>query len=164
MKIKQLTHILILWSGIQFKICKRTTPYVRLKTIILYLSVLVYRLFTIAAIRRATKMPPDWHILAVRGMCVLTLRGTVTSYGDIDLCQQWIRQWLVAWWFQSITRTSGDLSSVGFFGAHLRPISQEVIKISILKRGVWKNTPVKLLQDSPVASEIKWNKINYMLL
>ena len=47
----------------------------------------------------------------------------VTSYGDIDLGQHWLRWWLVAW-------------------RHLRPISQEVLKISLRQMNL-RNTLVK---------------------
>ena len=42
--------------------------------------------------------------------CVFTHCDTVTPYGDIDLGQHWLRQWLVAWGYQAITRTNVDLS------------------------------------------------------
>ena len=40
----------------------------------------------------------------------LTHWGPVMPYGNRDLDQHWLRQWLVAWWHQTITWTSVDLS------------------------------------------------------
>ena len=39
---------------------------------------------------------------------LLTHCGLVTPHGDIDLCHNWLRYWLVAWWHQAITWTSVD--------------------------------------------------------
>ena len=52
------------------------------------------------------------------------------QYGDMDLGQGCLRQWLVAWRHQAITWSSVDLSLVALCGNHLRPISQEMLKIS----------------------------------
>ena len=38
----------------------------------------------------------------------LTHWPLVTPYGDKDLGQLWLRQWLVAWWHQAITWTNVD--------------------------------------------------------
>ena len=40
----------------------------------------------------------------------LTRCGLVTPYGNIDQCQHWFRQWLVAWQHQAITWTNVDIS------------------------------------------------------
>ena len=48
---------------------------------------------------------------------VLTPCGRVTPYGDLNLGQTWLRQWLVACCLTHI----------------LRPIPQEVLKVSICK-------------------------------
>ena len=45
-----------------------------------------------------------------------TLCGLVTPYGDRDLVQHWLRQWLAAWRHRSITRTNVDLSPTGSCG------------------------------------------------
>ena len=65
-------------------------------------------------------------------VCILTHYGLVTSYGVIDLCQHWFRKWLVAWYVQAISWISVDWSSVGSCNIHLRAISQEMLKISIV--------------------------------
>ena len=39
----------------------------------------------------------------------LTPRDLVTPYGDIDLGQHWLMQWLVAWRHQAIAWTNADL-------------------------------------------------------
>ena len=49
--------------------------------------------------------------------------GLVMPYGNIDLGQPWLRQWLVAWCHQAITSTNVDLSSKVFCGIHQRTIS-----------------------------------------
>ena len=49
---------------------------------------------------------------------VLTHRGLVTPYGDIELSQHWLRQWLVAWQCQTIIWTNSD--------NHLRVILEEI--------------------------------------
>ena len=41
----------------------------------------------------------------------LTHCSLVTPYGDRDMGQHWLRQWLVAWRHQAITWTNVDLSS-----------------------------------------------------
>ena len=43
---------------------------------------------------------------------LLTHCGLVTPYGDMELGQHWLRQWLVAWRHQAITWTNVDWSSV----------------------------------------------------
>ena len=57
----------------------------------------------------------------------------MTPYGDKDLGQHLLRQWLVAWWHQAITWTNVDLSSITSSGIHLRAISQEMSQPSINK-------------------------------
>ena len=57
---------------------------------------------------------------------VLTYWGLVTPFGDIDLGQHWLREWLVTWRHQDITWSNVDLSSVRPSGIHLRAISQEI--------------------------------------
>ena len=44
-------------------------------------------------------------------MVCLTHCALMTPYGDIDLGQHWLRQWLVAWWHQAIAWTNVDLPS-----------------------------------------------------
>ena len=56
----------------------------------------------------------------------LTHCGLVTPYGDRDLGQLWLRQWLVAWRHQAITWTNVDWSSVKSSDIHIRAISQEM--------------------------------------
>ena len=69
----------------------------------------------------------------------LTHCGLVGLYGNTDLGQYCLRQWLVALHHQAIAWANVDLSSMGFFGTHLRPISQELLKISIGElKLVWK--------------------------
>ena len=46
----------------------------------------------------------------------------------------WFGQWLVTWWHQAITQINVDLSSVGFYGIHMKVISHKTAQyISIPK-------------------------------
>ena len=54
---------------------------------------------------------------------MLTHWGLVTPYGDVDLGQHWLRQWLVAWRHQAITWTNVDLSSDKSHDIQLRALS-----------------------------------------
>ena len=63
----------------------------------------------------------------------LTHCGPETPQGDKELSQHWLRQWLVAWRHQAITRTNVDLSSVRFCGIHRKTLSWEDLKIPISK-------------------------------
>ena len=63
-------------------------------------------------------------------------------YGDMELCQHWLREWLVAWRHQAITWTNVDLSSMRFDDIHLgalsledlkKPINKTRLKIAVLK-------------------------------
>ena len=74
----------------------------------------------------------------------LTHWGLVMPYGDRELCQHWLRQWLVAWRHQAITWTNIDLSSVRSCGVNVRTISQEIPQLSIIKIG-FKTTSLKFL-------------------
>ena len=57
----------------------------------------------------------------------------MTPYGDRDLGQHWLRQWLVAWWHQAITWTNVDWSSAKSSDIHIRAISLEMPQPSITK-------------------------------
>ena len=57
--------------------------------------------------------------------------GLVMPYGDMDLGQHWLRQWLVAWWHQAITWTNVDLSSVTYSDIHLMATIQGIPHPSI---------------------------------
>ena len=63
----------------------------------------------------------------------LTHCGLVTPYGDTELGQHWLRQWLGAWRHQAITWTNVDLSWVRCNGIHLRALSLDDVKIPINK-------------------------------
>ena len=56
----------------------------------------------------------------------LTHCGLVTPYGDIDLGQHWVRQWLVFWRHQAITWTNVYFSLVKFCSIHLRATPQRI--------------------------------------
>ena len=55
--------------------------------------------------------------------------GLMTPYSNCDLGKHWHRYYLVAWWYQAITRTNVNSSSMGFFGTDLRSISQEMFQM-----------------------------------
>ena len=68
------------------------------------------------------------------------------SYGDRDLGQHWLRQWLDAWRHHAITWTNVDLWSVRCCGIHQIAISQENTKIFIVEMSLkiyWFETVVK---------------------
>ena len=67
----------------------------------------------------------DFYIFLVT---LSTHCGIVKPYGDIDLGQHWLRQWLVVWRHQAITSSNFDISLVRFCGIHPRAISQRVPK------------------------------------
>ena len=73
-------------------------------------------------------------------------------YGDIDLGQHWLRQWLVAWWHQAITWTNVDLWSVRSIGIHLRAILQKIPQPPIIKISL-KITFLKFLSNLPGANK-----------
>ena len=50
---------------------------------------------------------------------ILTHCDLVMPYGDIDLGQHWLREWLVAWRHQAIIWTNVGLSSVRSIVIHL---------------------------------------------
>ena len=56
-----------------------------------------------------------------------------TPYGDRDLGQHCLRQWLVAWWHQAITWTNVDFLSLKSSDIHIRTILQEMPQPSITK-------------------------------
>ena len=92
-------------------------------------------------------------------MCVgLTHCGLVTPYGDRDLGQLWLRQWLVAWRHQAITWTNVDLSSVMSLGIHLRELSLNDVKIPINK------TRLKMASRSPRGQWVKTSSLMLMTL
>ena len=63
------------------------------------------------------------------GLDELTHYGLVMPYGDIYVSQHWFREWLVAWWHQTINSTNADLSWIVFCGIHQRAISQMLISL-----------------------------------
>ena len=74
---------------------------------------------------------PQWVNLSVTDVMTICYLlnancGLVTSYGDIDLDQHWLRLWLVTWPGRAIAWTNIDLILMGFSGIHLRAISLRV--------------------------------------
>ena len=70
------------------------------------------------------------HYVTILTHCGLM---SMMPYGDIELGQHWLRQWLVAWWHQAITWTNVDLSSVRSSDNYLRANSQKTPQPSITK-------------------------------
>ena len=83
-----------------------------------------------------------------------TYCGLVTPYGDRDMGQHWLRQWLVAWQHQAITWTNVDLSSVEICGIHLTTILLVALKVSIHEMS-WKIIFLKLQPHLTGANELK---------
>ena len=77
------------------------------------------------------------HSLLTQISQKLTHSGLAMPNEDIELCQHWLKEWLVAWWHQAITWTNVDLSSIRFSDSHLRAIEQEIPQPSVLKMA-WK--------------------------
>ena len=57
--------------------------------------------------------------------------GLVMPYDITELDQHWFRQRIVAWWYEAITWTNIDLSSVRSCGIHLRAILQGILEMSM---------------------------------
>ena len=55
----------------------------------------------------------QWCHMASSGWSKLTHCELVTPYGDIKMGQHWLRQWLGAWWHQTIACTNVDISLMG---------------------------------------------------
>ena len=79
----------------------------------------------------------------------------MTPYGDRDLGQHWLRQWIVAWRHQAITWTNVDWSSVKCSDIHIRAISQETPQPSITEICL-KITYLKFHSNFPGANEFNW--------
>ena len=82
----------------------------------------------------------------------LTHCGLVAPYGDINLCQQWLRWWLVAWRHQAIIWTNVDLSWVRSSGIHMSAILQEIPQPSVTEISR-KITYLKFYSNIPGANE-----------
>ena len=85
---------------------------------------------------------------------ILTQCGLVTPYGDRDLGQHWLWQWLVAWRHQAITWTNVDLSSLKPSDFHLRTIWPEILSHQSLKYFSVKITHLKFYSNLPGANEL----------
>ena len=71
----------------------------------------------------------------------LTHCGQMTLFGDIDLGQHWLRQWLSTWRHQAITWTKANFSLVRCYGIHMTKISQwepRQLLIYFIILWVWK--------------------------
>ena len=73
-------------------------------------------------------------------------------YGDIDLSKDWLRNWLVAWWYRAITWTNADKSSKMFLGIHLRAILQVTIRNMCLEASPTGQLVKKHLRSRDVTS------------
>ena len=85
--------------------------------------------------------------------CWLMHCGLMTPYGDRDLGQHWLRQWLVAWRHQVITWTNVDLPSARCIGIHLITNLQETLQPSIATIS-WKITFLKFVWNLQGANEL----------
>ena len=93
-----------------------------------------------------------WDML-IESYDILTQWGLVMPFGDIDLGQHWLRQWLVAWWHQVITWTNVDWSSVKSNDIHVRAISHEMPQPENTKICL-KIASLKFHWNLPVANEL----------
>ena len=84
----------------------------------------------------------------------LTHCGLVTPYGDTDLDQHWLLQWLVARQHQAITRNNADVSSES--DIHLRAISQEIHQPSITNTS-FKIIYIRFQSNLPRVNELTLN-------
>ena len=75
------------------------------------------------------KNPRNWS--KHTNYCGLSRCGLVTTYGGIDLSQDWLRYWLIVWRHQAVTWTKVDFSSMRFCRIHLRTIPRRVPKLLI---------------------------------
>ena len=101
---------------------------------------------------------PDWCDSSVQtsspSFPSLTPWGLVTPYGDRDLGQHWLRQWLIACRYQAITWTNVDLSLVKSSDIHLLATSLEIPQPSISKCSL-KITYLKSHSNLTGANELK---------
>ena len=107
--------------------------------------------------------PSSLGVAKLRGMggwtLPLTHCGPVTSYGNIDLGQHWLRQWLVAWRHQAITWAIDDLSAVRSCDIHVRSFSYEDLMTPIRKSRLLIAF-LKLHQDVTGTNELMaWNPL-----
>ena len=88
-------------------------------------------------------------MLCVKFCCNhFTQCGLLTAYGDINLGQHWLRQWVVGWGHQAINWTNVDLTSVFVFFIHVRAILYKKLKIFVLDMSL-KITNLRLLPHLP---------------
>ena len=59
----------------------------------------------------------------------LTRCGLMTPYDDLDLDQDWLRYWPVAWRYQAIAWTNMEFSLVRLCCIYVKEISQRVTKL-----------------------------------
>ena len=88
------------------------------------------------------------------GSSELTHCGLVTPYGDRDLGQHWLRQWLVALRHQAITWTNVDWSWVKTSDINIRAISQEMPQPSIPEICLKITHIKKIHSDFPGSNEL----------
>ena len=93
---------------------------------------------------------------------LLTHCGLIKPYGNIDLDQNWLRWWLVAWSHHTITWTNADNSSVRSCDIPLWAVSQEVHNISILDLSL-KITNLRSQLHLPGVNEFIKTSVNYLL-
>ena len=67
--------------------------------------------------------------------CMLNLLLThcplVTPYGNNDICQQWLKCWLVAWWHQTITWINVDWRLLASTPVPFRSICLQMLQVEI---------------------------------
>ena len=86
------------------------------------------------------------------------------SYGDIDLGYHWLMLWLGAIWWQAITWTNVDLSSVSSNDNHLKEILQEILQ-PWMARITNKITYVKYYWNVSGANQLThWGRMTHVCI
>ena len=95
-----------------------------------------------------------FYEMAIPNVRTFILCGLVILYDYIDLCQHWLRKWLVAWQHQAITWTNVDFLLMKFYDIHLRAVEQQVSKLLFCIISL-KIILLKLSPQFPGAIELK---------
>ena len=95
---------------------------------------------------------------------VITHCRPMTSYGDKDRGQRWLKQWLVAWRAPSHHLNQSRLIIDGRLWRSSYPFSHKVLKKSICQ-GIMKNTLLELILDVSWVSNLNrlWNCYNNLV-
>ena len=96
----------------------------------------------------------SFYDVCILSRAMLTNCCLMTQYCDINLCQQWFRQWLANWRHQAITSPNVDFPLVSLCGIYRRTISKRVIQLPLCIIYL-KSHVLKPLLHLPGASKLK---------